>query len=378
MTIVFFVISGIISATWASRIPEMQSKLQMNNAAWGTVLFASPVGLVCGLLVASWLTSHFGVKKIMITSAVIACLLLINAGFSNTRLQLMATLFLMGFSRTVLNISANTHSLDVQKLYEKPIISTFHGIWSLACFVSATIGSLMILSNISPGYHFLAMAVLCILFSVLYIKSNIGAKVHSNEKKPFFVMPDRFLFALGMIAFCGMICENAIFDWSVNYFETTVAARKGLVTTGYQSFIIAMTLGRLSGDRLVSRFGAIRMLMINGGLVTLGFLFTAAFPLFLPAALGFVIIGLGDSLIVPIVYSLTAKSKSIPPAYAISAVTIVGYSGFLTGPLLIGFLSSWLDMQWTFAIIALFGLMIIFLTTRITKFSELQEPVLHS
>jgi MFS family permease len=371
MTIVFFVISGVISATWASRIPEMQVKLEMNNAAWGTVLFASPVGLVCGLLVASWLTAHFGVKKIMITSAIIASLLLVMAGFSDTRLQLMVTLFFMGFSRTILNISANTHSLDVQKLYEKPIISTFHGIWSLACFISATIGSLMIVFNILPGYHFLIMALLCILFSLLYINTSLGSKIHSNEKKPFFVMPDRFLFVLGMIAFCGMICENAIFDWSVNYFETTVAARKGLVTTGYQSFIIAMTLGRLLGDRLVARFGAINMLMLNGGLVACGFLFAAAFPLLLPAAIGFVIIGLGDSLIVPIVYALTAKSKNIPPAYAIAAVTIVGYSGFLTGPLLIGFLSSWLGMQWTFACIALFGLIIIFLATRISKFQEL-------
>ena len=367
MTVVFFLISGFIAATWASRIPELQVKLELNNAAWGTVLFASPVGLVCGLLFASWLTSHYGAKKVMIISSIIACIFLAIAGYSNSRIQLMIVLFFMGFSRTILNISANTHSLDVQKMYSKPIISTFHGLWSLACFAAATIGSLMIVMNIIPGHHFLGMSLLCILLSLFYIKSKPIGKLNNTEKKPFFVRPDHYLFLLGSIAFCGMICENAMFDWSVNYFETTVNARKGLVTTGYQCFIISMTLGRLTGDRLVGRFGPFKMLFINGALIAFGFMVTAAFPTFFPAAMGFIIIGLGDSLVVPIVYSLTSKSKSIPPAYALSAVTMVGYSGFLTGPLLIGFLSSWIGMQWTFAVVGLFGLVIILLTGRVKK-----------
>lgn len=370
MTVIFFLLSGIIAATWASRIPEMQGKLGMNNANWGTVLFAVPLGLVCGLVFASWLISHFGVKKIMVTSSVLSVMLLILAGFSSQRIQLMAALFLLGFSRTVMNISANTLSLEVQKLYSKPIISTFHGLWSLACFVAASVGSFMIVMNIAPGYHFLIVGMICILFSLSYINSSIGMKVHTAGKKPFFVRPDKFLGLLGMIAFCGMICENVIFDWSVNYFENTVEAKKGLVTTGYQSFIISMTLGRLSGDRLTGRYGPIKMLKFNGGLIILGFVITALFPSFLTASLGFVIIGLGTSLIVPIVYSLTSKSKNISPAYAISAVTLVGYSGFLTGPLLVGFLSSFAGMRLTFAFVAIFGLIIIFLSGRVMHYLD--------
>ena len=374
MTVVFFLISGIIAATWASRIPELQLKLELNNAEWGTVLFASPVGLVCGLLVASWLTSHHGAKRIMIISSIIACILLILAGFSNDRISLMIVLFFMGFSRTILNISANTHSLDVQKMYSKPIISTFHGLWSLACFVAATIGSLMIVMNIIPGHHFLGMALICIALSLLYVKSRHGARLNTSDKKPFFVRPDRYLFLLGWIAFCGMICENAIFDWSVNYFETTVKAPGGWVTTGYQCFIISMTLGRLFGDKLVGRYGPVKMLFANGIFIAFGFVFVAAFPTLFPAAIGFIIIGLGDSLVVPIVYSLTARSRSIPPAYALSAVTMVGYSGFLTGPLLIGFFSSWIGMQWTFVVVGIFGIGIILLTGIVRKREELHVP----
>ena len=373
MTVVFFLISGIIAATWASRIPELQLKLELNNAAWGTVLFASPVGLVCGLLVASWLTSHYGAKKIMIFSSLVASLLLILAGYSNGRIQLMIVLFFMGFSRTILNISANTLSLDVQKMYNKPIISTFHGLWSLACFAAASVGSLMIVMNVIPGHHFLGIALLCILLGLMYVKSRHGSKLHDREKKPFFVRPDRYLFLLGCIAFCGMICENAIFDWSVNYFENTVNAGKGLVTTGYQCFIISMTLGRLAGDKLVGRFGPAKMLFVNGIFIAFGFVLAAAFPTLLPAAIAFIIIGLGDSLVVPIVYSLTARSKSIPPAYALSAVTLVGYTGFLTGPILIGFLSSWIGMQWTFALVGLFGIGIILFTGMARKREELNS-----
>jgi MFS family permease len=144
-----------------------------------------------------------------------------------------------------------------------------------------------------------------------------------------------------------------------------------LVTTGYTCFIIAMTMGRLFGDKLIGRFGPIRMLMVNGMLMSAGFLLSAIAPYFITAALAFIIIGIGDSIIVPIVYSLTAKTKKMPPGYAISAVTLIGYSGFLSGPILIGSLSEWLGMQWAFAVISVFGLAITLLAVHLKGFREI-------
>ncbi len=371
MTAVFFILSGILAATWASRIPDIQEKLGLGNAAWGTVLFAAPAGLVCGLLVASRLTAEFGSKKILISSSILSCVFLVLAGFGTERFQLMIILFLMGFMRTILNISANTLSLEVQNMYSKSIISTFHGLWSLACFVAASIGTLMIVNNVLPRFHFLLIAIVCLLTSLIFYKSPVGNKEVSIEKKPFFVRPDSYLFHLGLVAFCAMICENAMFDWSVNYFEKAVQAGKGLVTAGYTSFIISMTLGRLLGDRIIGYFGHMKVLLYSGLLISGGFILASIFPFPVTAIAGFVLVGIGDSIIVPIVYALSGKTKKMPTGYAISAVTMIGYAGFLTGPLLIGFVSGALSLQWAFGILSVFGILISFLSFKIRSFKEL-------
>jgi fucose permease len=367
VTIAFFIISGIVTASWASRIPDMQQRLGLNNAAWGSVLFAAPAGLFCGLQVASWLIGRIGVQKTMISSSVASTALLVLAGFCSFRFQLMTILFLLGFSRTILNISANTRSVEVQRLYDKPIISTFHGLWSLSCFASAALGTLMIINNIEPAQHFLIVGIIIIALVTLFRKNPDPTPHQVPEKRPFFVKPDRDLALLGCIAFCGMISENCMFDWSVNYFEKVVKTNKDAVTTGYTCFILSMTSGRLIGDRIVGRYGPVRVLQINGVLIAAGFLIAVFLPYLVTAALGLILIGLGMSIVVPVVYSLAAKNKHLSPSYAISAVTMIGYLGFLTGPILIGSVSDWIGMRWAFAAISVFGLLISVLAFKIPE-----------
>jgi MFS family permease len=181
-------------------------------------------------------------------------------------------------------------------------------------------------------------------------------------------MSDRFLFVLGLIAFCAMLCESTIFDWSVNYFEKIVKVDKALVTIGYTSFIIAMATGRLLGDRLIDRFGSQNLLIWNGITMAIGFALVALFPYLLPAAFGFLLIGLGDSVIVPILYTLSARTPKMPPGYAIASVTLIGYTGFITGPLLVGFISEALGMQWALGVVGVISLFVPLLTLYVKRF----------
>lgn len=368
ITAVYFFLSGIITASWSSRIPDVQQKLGLDNAAWGSVLFALPVGLVTGLLLSSWLVARFGTTLIMIIGLVVSCLLLCTLGFAGERVQLMATLFFFGGVRTILNMAMNTRSVEVQRLYDKPIVSTFHGLWSLACFMAAAFGTLMIVYNVVPAQHFVIIASVCLLI-VFALRKKVGNGAHVKpEKQPFFVKPDKYLLFLGLVAFCGMLAESTMFDWSVNYFENVVKVDKGFVTTGYTSFIIAMSLGRLLGDRVIARFGPVTMLMVNGVLMAAGFGVAALFPYLLPAAIGFVLIGLGDSIVVPIVYTLSARSTIMQPGYAIASVTFIGYAGFLTGPLLVGSLSDAFGMQWALVVVGCICLGISFFSLLVKKF----------
>jgi len=364
--IAFFFFSGILAATWTSRIPDIQQKLALNNAALGTVLFTIPVGLIAGLSVASWLVATFGAKKIMVGSCVCCALALAAAGFSATRFLLMPALFFFGASRTVLNLSSNAGAIDVQQFYDRPIISGFHGIWSGACFLAAGLSTGLILLNVKPAFQFLSVAVILSSVALLFYRRDLNNNL-SNEKRPFFVKPDAYLFLLGLMALCSMLAEGAMFDWSVNYFDKVIKAEKTFRTTGYLSFVITMAFGRLVGDSLVHRFGIYRMLIINGAMMAIGFLFVAAFPFVLPAAFGCLLVGAGDSILVPVVYLLAARSKKMTPNYAISSVTLIGYTGFLIGPLLIGNVSQRVGMGTAFYILSIVSVFIIFLTMRVKK-----------
>jgi fucose permease len=365
----FFFLSGVLTATWSSRIPEIQAKLGLNNAALGTVLFAIPVGLLAGLSVAGWLVTTVGAKRILLTGGIICAVLLFLSGVAGTSIQLMMVLFLLGMARTIYNLAANTSAVELQRVYKQSIISSFHGVWSLACFIAAGVSTAMIVNSVQPQIHFAFIAVLGIIMAVALLggKSNYAV---ANEKRPLFVKPDKYLFLVGLLALCAMLCEGAMFDWSVNYFEKVVRAKKSMVTTGYMSFIVAMATGRLIGDRLISRYGMYRMLMINGFLMAAGFAIAVAFPFVFAAAFGFLLVGSGSSILVPIVYMLAARSKKMSSAYALASVTSVGYSGFLIGPLFIGNVSQYFGMQVAFVSLSFISLLIVVLSLKVKRMAE--------
>ena len=159
-----------------------------------------------------------------------------------------------------------------------------------------------------------------------------------------------------------------MFDWSVNYFNQVVKTNEKLSTSGYTSFIIAMALGRLAGDKIIGLYGAANVLIINGLIMALGFLLAILFPYFLPACLGFLLIGLGDSIVVPTVYVFAARTKKMSAAYAIASVTMVGYAGFLLGPLIVGSISEVLGMQWAFGLMGLLSIGITIITFLVKRF----------
>lgn len=363
---VFFFLSGLITATWASRIPDIQQKLSLNNRELGNVLFAIPVGLVAGLLLAGRLVARYGTRRIMLLGCLLLAVVLTLIALSGMTWQLVLSLFLLGFFRTVFNLSINTGAVDLQKQYKQPIVSSFHGIWSLACLVAAGLGTLMIVNSVRPLLHFIGVAVVAAAFSLLLVKKEKAA-TPPGERRPFFVKPDRYLFYLGLLSLCAMLAESAVFDWSVNYFEKVVKAEKSYVTAGYTCFIAAMALGRLFGDRLIARFGVYTMLSASGLLLATGFVVVSMLPFPVTASFGFLLIGAGDAMLVPTIYMLAAGSKKMRSHYALQAVTLIGYAGFLIGPLFIGNVSQHWGMATAFLFLGASSLAILLLTMRVKK-----------
>lgn len=373
INLVFFFLSGIVTATWASRIPDVQNKLGLNDAQWGVVLFSLPLGLVTAMPLSSWVIAKYGARKIMVLSSLLFAVILFLLPLFQDIWMLAIVLFFFGLLRSGTNLSINTYSIEVQKLYERPIIATFHGIWSLACLLAAGTGTVMIAAGIIPKWHFLIVALISISLCIFYWGISKNSHAEKMERRPFFIRPTRYLFLLGLVALCSMICEGTMFDWGVNYFRNVVHAKEEWSTAGYTAFTIAMVAGRLIGDRVIAFYGPVRMLIINGFLMATGFFLAILFPYFLPACIGFLLVGLGDSVLVPMIFSLAGKSKDMPPAYAIASVTIIGYSGFMAGPLIVGSISEAAGMRWAFALMGVLSMAIMGITIFIRKHHRKDE-----
>ena len=191
--------------------------------------------------------------------------------------QLAIALFLFGLSGNLCNISINTQGVAAERLYERPIMASFHGGWSLAGFTGALIGLLMINLKVPPHWHFIT--IILIVWMIVWINYPFLVKVksgaHKDEpRRKFFSKPDGILLQLGIIGFCSMASEGAMFDWSGVYFKDVVKAPASLVVLGYTSFMIMMASGRFMADRIISKIGRKELLQICGVMISTG-LFTS-------------------------------------------------------------------------------------------------------
>ena len=361
---VFFFIIGLNFASWASRIPDIKSKLYLNDASLGAVLIALPLGAMLSLPLSGFLVAKYGSKKMVILGTIGYPIILIFIGFSGTIGQLITVLFLFGVLGNLCNISINTQAVGVEKLFGRSIMASFHGVWSLAGFLGAAIGTYLISQNLSALIHFCFIGsgsiILVIIFSRFAIEKD---RVHANQ--PLFAKPDTLLLKLGLIAFSCMACEGTMFDWSGIYFQKVVKVPKEYTTLGYTAFMGTMAGGRFMGDWVVIKFGKQKVLMVSGMLIASGLLLAVLIPSILPATFGFLLVGFGVSSVVPLVFSSAGKSKTISPGMALTAVSSIGFLGFLLGPPMIGFISQTCSLRWSFTLIAIFGFLTTLLATMI-------------
>jgi MFS family permease len=172
------------------------------------------------------------------------------------------------------------------------------------------------------------------------------------------------LLQLGFIGFCSMGTEGTMFDWSGVYFKEVVKAPPSLVVLGYTSFMVMMASGRFLADRVVGRFGRLKVMQASGLIVSSGLLLAALFPQLIPCTLAFMLVGVGVSSIIPTVYSLAGQHPRVGPSVALATVSSVSFLGFLLGPPLIGTVATLSSLRTAFALIAGFGLCIPILVSR--------------
>ncbi len=367
VTSIFFFISGFGYSTWASRIPSVQQHLHLNEAELGAVLFAMPIGLILTLPITSRLLGHFESRVIMIIGAIVFNLLLGLPGFVVSTLQLVLVLICFGSARNLMNLSMNTQAVDVQALYSRSILTTMHGIWSLAGFAGAGLGYVMVLFSVPTKWHLFSVSIMLLAAAIVCYPYTLEKKPVPQTKKKVFSLPDKQMMKFAMICFGTMACENIMYDWSGIYFLKVIHSSKAASIGAYVIYMVTMTIGRFGGDKLVAITGVKKLLAFSGWFIFSGLMLAVLLPYQISAAVGFALVGLGVSCIVPLVFSIAGRSKDANTGQSLAAVSTIGYLGFLLVPPMVGFIAQATNLRWSFAVIALMSTIIIYSVGKIKE-----------
>lgn len=361
----FYFGQGLCFSSWASRIPDIKHHLQLSDAAFGSILLSLPVAQLCTMPFSARLVTKYGSKKVITITALLYALALVHIGAVNYPWHLVVGLFLFGIIGNMANIAVNTQGIEAEKKYARPIMTTFHGGWSIAGFAGAAIGLLMINLQVQPFPHFLFVFVL-IIANIFFNRHHLleTSNTATDTKRRLFMKPEGILAQLGIIGFCSMATEGAMFDWSGVYFKDIVHAPHSVVPLGYACFMVMMATGRFVGDKVILLIGRKRTIQWSGVIISCGMAVSVLLPYLVTATIGFMLVGVGVSSLVPSIYSIAGRQTKIPPGVALAMVSSVSYLGFLMGPPLIGYISALSSLRYSYAVIGCFGLLVSLIATK--------------
>jgi predicted MFS family arabinose efflux permease len=254
--------------------------------------------------------------------------------------------FFMGLSTGTMDVAMNAQAVVVEQAARKPIMSFFHAIFSAGMMAGAGAGALFTHFEVGLRLHLFTVSVASVLLVIWAIGHLVADAPHTDAKaeSPFRV-PDASLVGIGLIAFCSMLGEGAMADWSTNYMLNVAKAEPGFAPVGLAVFSMAMMVARFGGDTVRARLGD-RSLLISCSLIALsGLGLILVFPHPWMVLVGLLFVGLGLSVIVPIAYSTAGNVPGMSPGVGIGMVTTIGYTGFLFGPPIIGFLADWQGLR---------------------------------
>lgn len=346
-----FATINVLYGTWAIYIPTIKEKLKIDEGQLGIAIFCMALGTLTMVLLAPLLINKLGVGRATGYGIFIFLFTLIIPFIATSYAVLCIGMYLFGATSGFTDIAMNTLVTELEKEDGVSIMSANHGFFSIGGFFGAGIGGLFIQNVDNPISHLLVVVLIMLALNFLFVTHYFRIKGASDETSSFNLKNFMPLIGLGLIAFFVMASEGAIVDWSALYLEKVSKADISMIGLGYTVFSVTMALGRFFADEISSRYGSKELIVIGSLIGSLGF---GAVLMVSPiiAIIGFGLVGLGLSVIVPELLRLGGKTKGIETSQSISFISGIGFLGFLVGPVLLGFLADISTLKLSF--IALF------------------------
>ncbi len=350
-----FLALGLAISAWAVLVPFAKARLGVNEAELGLLLLLVGTGAIVSMPFAGWLTGKYGCRKTLVVSTTLFMLSLIGLAYVSSPWAFGLSLFMFGASSGVVDVGMNIQAILVEKERNRSMMSGLHGMYSVGGFFGALIISALLNLGLSP-----LSAILCLTISLiaglLMMARFLFPYGHESKNRKSFSLPKGSILMLGVLCFIMYMGDGVVLDWGALFMTTTKSIPADTAGLSFAIFSVAISIGRLFGDRLVEWLGIRKVMTGSGIIAATGFIIVMEAPSAWIAFAGFVVVGLGAANLIPLLFTIASRQKKMPVPQAISSVTTLGYLGLLIGPAMMGFIAHASSLYVVFGIVA--GLMI--------------------
>jgi fucose permease len=354
-----FLVNGWTLSSWISRIPTITGALDLSPGQVGMALMALAAGALVAFPLAGRLVDTRSSAVAVMVFAIVMVLALPAIGAAPHLVPLVGALLVLGFGNGGMDVAMNSQGIEVERFCGRGIINSLHGCFSVGAFAGAAAGAGAAHLDVPPLTHFLAVSAIGVPV-LWWARGGLIPDTRDPRQSasaPAFALPPRSLWLLGALALCASVSEGAIADWSGLYLREVLQTSSGFAALGFAAFSVAMLAGRFSGDLLVRRFGAPRLVRAGGSLAALGLGIALVLDEPVVMLLGFAAVGLGLSVVYPLVFSAAGNHPTLPRGGAVASVATVGYGGFLAGPPILGWVAELTSLRAIMGLIVLLAVL---------------------
>lgn len=352
----FFALMGFISAGWIARIPAATAKLDLDTAELGVLLLFIAIGsLISFQFIGRLIERHGSPRTTFLFSLAYIAAFVVMAVAPNP-VVLGAGLFFYGFGFGATDVAMNAQGVTVERHLRKPIMGSLHGFFSLGALAGAAISAVLAEAGVGLEANLIAFAAVGTVLAVWARSGMIADEplpdIHKADDGKRFSFPPRALWTLGIVAFCGAVGEGSMADWGALYIHDDLGGSEGMAAFAFTVFSTTMLIGRFATDRVSSRFDPSRVVRAGAIVAVIGLVGGLLPSTTTAAVIGYAVMGLGLACIFPLVYSAAGSIPGVPSGRGVAAAATMGYTGFLAGPPLLGFVARETSIQAALLIVA--------------------------
>jgi predicted MFS family arabinose efflux permease len=350
-TRIAFFIAGLGIAAWAPLVPYAKARAGLDEGTLGLLLLCLGVGSILAMPLAGILSTRFGCRRVTTGGTLLICAALPLLATVSSVPALIATLFMFGAGLGTVDSTVNLQAVIVERASGKHMMSGFHGLFSLGGIVGAAGVSVLLGFGFSP-LGAMVMVIVCLMAALLKAAPHL-LPFGSDSSGPAFAVPHGIVLFIGGMCFIVFLAEGAALDWSAVFLVQERGIDTAYAGLGYAAFALTMTVGRLTGDKIVRRLGSTRVIVFGGLTAAAGLALATFAPSWEAALIGYAFLGAGCSNIVPVLYTAVGKQTVMPEHIAVPAITTLGYAGILAGPAVIGFIAHGSSLSFAFGMMVL-------------------------